>query len=101
MAKPEDIIIYHANGNAFAVITARKGSDLHKIAQVAKILKEKYGWSKRKISFMLKPGERDYFHSSKAFDDILQGLKYADVVRIVKSYVYKNAREIMKDIEKI
>lgn len=100
MSKPEQVIIYHANGNAFAVITARKGSDLFKIANVAKVLKEKYGWSKKKISFVLKAGERDYYHSSKAFDDILQGLKYSEVVAIVKKFVNKQTKTLIEDISK-
>lgn len=100
MSKPEEIVIYHANGNVFALIVARKGTNLHKLANVAKVLKEKYGWSKKKISFMLKPGERDAFHRSRSFDDILHGLDYPTVVATVRKFVTKQGKQIVEDISK-
>ena len=98
LAKYEDVVIYHANGNVFALISARKGSDLHKLALVAKVLKEKYGWTKRKIAFVLKPGERPSFHASRSFDDILHGLEYTYVVSVVKKFANKQAKNIVADI---
>ena len=100
MGKLEEIVIYHANGNVFALIVARKGTNLHKLANVAKVLKEKYGWSKKKIAFMLKPGEKDSFHRSRSFDDILHGLEYASVVASVRKFLSKQNKQIMEDISK-
>lgn len=98
MSKYEEVVIYHANGNVFALISARKGTNLYKLANVAKVLKEKYGWTKRKIAFMLKPGEKPSFHTSRSFDDILQGLDYASVVASTKKYVNKQGKQIIEDI---
>lgn len=100
MSKPEEIVIYHANGNVFALITASKGTDLNKLAKVAKVLKEKYGWSKKKIAFVLKPGERDSFHRSRSFEDILHKLDYAYVVATVRKFVTKQGKQIVEDISK-
>lgn len=96
----ESIFIYHANGNVFAHISAPKGSDLHKLANVAKVLKEKYGWSKRKIAFVLKPGESPSFHNSRSFHDILHNLEYTYVVSVVRKFANKQAKNIVKDISK-
>ena len=98
MSKYEDVVIYHANGNVFALISARKGTNLYKLANVAKVLKEKYGWTKRKIAFMLKPGEKPSFHTSRSFDDILHGLDYASVVASTKKYLAKQNKQIIEDI---
>lgn len=98
MSKHESIFIHHANGNVFAHISARKGTNLYKLAMVAKVLKEKYGWTKRRIAFVLKPGERPSFHASRSFDDILHGLDYAYVVATVKKYVNKQGKQIIEDI---
>ena len=96
--KLEHVIIYHNNGNIFGDVYANRGSDLHKVANVAKILKENHGWSKKKIGSILKPSLPVHVISSKSFADLLNGLTAADVFKIVRRYVNKNRDTIIEEI---
>ena len=93
-----EIVILHNNGNTFANIFANKGSDLEKVANIAKILKEDYGWSKKKIGSILKPSLSSSVVSGKSFADLLHGITPTEAVAIVKKYVNANARHIIAAI---